>query len=1491
MARIFLSHSSANNAAAVALRDWLTEQGFDDVFLDIDPERGLVPGERWQEALRAAADRCEAVLFLVSPSWLASPWCLAEFLLARNLHKRIFGLIVETVALEKIPAEMTSEWQLCELTGPDRFRSFDVQIGSKRESVGFRELGLELLRRGLERAGLGAHSFPWPPPDEPYRTPYRGLRALEPQDAAVFFGRDAPIVRALDRIRGLVERDVERLLVVLGASGSGKSSFLRAGLWPRLARDDAAFLPLPVIRPETAAIGGGTGLAASLSAAFQRFGERRPPGRLKEVLAAGPQGFGSLLDELLARARQRLVGMADERRDPVIVLAVDQAEELFQADGAADAARFLEILASALVPAEGAPARRILAIATIRSDRFELLQSEPRLASVRRDLFDLPPMPASEFKSVIEGPAHRVGDAGSRLDVDPALTEQLIVDARGADALPLLAFTLERLYAEYGSAGQLTLGDYAKLGGVKGSIEAAVAAALAEPLRAPTIPAGKEEQLACIRAAFIPWLARIDAETGAPMRRLAAAAEIPERSRNIVDRLVTARLLVADQRAGTVVIEIAHESLLRQWPALATWLDADAADLMTAEGVERAAAEWDRNGRLEAWLGHRGDRLALADRLVEREDFRLRLGKTGSAYLVACRAREEAERREKAEALEREAARLAQMAEAQRRTARMQRMARWTLAAMIAAVVAGLGFGMWQQRSLDQRQAALDAAHIQVVAETASIERLRGNRMTALRLAVHTARLEADAVRTQAGAAGNGPELAAALFLCNWSLLLGDDGPVAGAQFSPDGTRILTYSNGTTVRVWNAADGSEIAVLRGHTLAVRFAAFSRDGSRIVTTSDDKTARVWNAADGKEIAVLKGHMDSVSSASFSPDGMRVVTASDDKTARIWDAADGREVAVLSGHSGFMRSASFSPDGARIVTASDDKTARVWSAVDGREILKLQGHTAAVLSATFSPDGTRIITASADRTARIWSASDGEGTPILLGLDAEVRSAAFSPDGTRAVTASDDKTARVWNAANGKELAVLRGHEDAVTNAAFSPDGASIVTASADRTARIWKAADGTEIAVLRGHGDAVRSATFSADGTRIVTASDDKSARVWNIGDVGEATVLVGHANAVRAASFSPDGKHVVTASGDKTARLWNAADGKEIAILAEHTAFLSSAAFSPDGTRIVTASGDKTAGIWNAADGKEIAILRGHGDAVRSAAFSPDGSRIVTASEDKTARIWNVADPNDVTILRGHTAAVLFAAFSPDGATVVTTSADSIARVWSVPDGKERAVLRAHVASVRSAAFSPDGTRIVTASSDWTARVWSVTDGNQIAVLIGHEGEVWSATFSPDGKRIVTASADTTARVWSAADGREIAVLRGHEGSVLTAAFSPDGTRIVTASGDKTARVWNAADGEEIAVLRGHLARVRSASFSSDGMRIVTASEDKTARVWNARIFTMPAPTLISEGCARLGSVSTLTRAEMRLEGFPDSTPAIDVCPHRAKGRNAGAPS
>jgi hypothetical protein len=263
MSRIFLSHSSTNNAAAVALRDWLASNGWkDEIFLDLDPQRGIAAGERWERALHEAASRCEAVLFLVSRAWLASVWCRRELNLAHALNKRLFGVLIEDLPVGELPEDLTGTWQIVRLAaGRDHVVLRAVlPITHEEAHVHFSAEGLQRLKHGLEEAGLDAKYFAWPPPSDPNRPPYRGLRPLEAEDAGIFFGRSGPIVEALDRLRGL-ETTPPRLLVILGASGAGKSSFLRAGLFPRLKRDDRNFLPLPIIRPERAAISGETGVA------------------------------------------------------------------------------------------------------------------------------------------------------------------------------------------------------------------------------------------------------------------------------------------------------------------------------------------------------------------------------------------------------------------------------------------------------------------------------------------------------------------------------------------------------------------------------------------------------------------------------------------------------------------------------------------------------------------------------------------------------------------------------------------------------------------------------------------------------------------------------------------------------------------------------------------------------------------------------------------------------------------------------------------------------------------------------------------------------------------------------------------------------------------------------------------------------------------------------------------------------------------------------
>ncbi len=245
---------------ALALRDWLGSQGWNDVFLDIDPVRGLVAADRWQKALNAAIGRCRAVIFLLSRHWLNSKHCISELDLAAHVGAQCIGIIIDNeMPVEHVPTGLGGELQVINLTRGGPQITFTVNPPPDRigMTVSFPEEDLKALRVGLARLGLvgfETESFPWPPADEPNRAPFRGLEALDVKDAGVFFGRDTDLVRAREHLIRLRAEGGRKLFVIQGASGSGKSSFMRAGLLPRLEREDRDFVTLPLIRPGTAAL-------------------------------------------------------------------------------------------------------------------------------------------------------------------------------------------------------------------------------------------------------------------------------------------------------------------------------------------------------------------------------------------------------------------------------------------------------------------------------------------------------------------------------------------------------------------------------------------------------------------------------------------------------------------------------------------------------------------------------------------------------------------------------------------------------------------------------------------------------------------------------------------------------------------------------------------------------------------------------------------------------------------------------------------------------------------------------------------------------------------------------------------------------------------------------------------------------------------------------------------------------------------------------------
>ena len=602
------------------------------------------------------------------------------------------------------------------------------------------------------------------------------------------------------------------------------------------------------------------------------------------------------------------------------------------------------------------------------------------------------------------------------------------------------------------------------------------------------------------------------------------------------------------------------------------------------------------------------------------------------------------------------------------------------------------------------------------------------------------------------------------------------NGIVQTVTFSPDGSKILTASEDYTPKLWDI-EGNILAELKGHTGPVTCAVFSPEGLRILTASKDNTAKLWNI-DGKILADLKGHTKDVSSAVFSPDGSRILTASDDKTAKLWNI-NGGILADLKGHTDSVNSVMFSPNGEKIITAAADGTAKFWD-LEGKLLGNIKVSESRVISAIFSPDDNKFLTTSFDKTTKLWDLN-GNLLAELKGHTYNVNTAVFSHNGSRILTASDDDTAKLWDL-NGKLLADLKGHTDKVNSAEFSPDDSRILTASYDNTAKLWDT-EGNILEELKGHSNIVSSAIFSTDGVRILTASYDNTAKLWD--ENGRLPVeMKGHTERLTSAVFSSDGTRILTASEDHTAKLWDI-KGKLLADSKKYTGDIISGVFFPDGPRVLTDSRDNTVKLWDM-ERNLLAELKGHTDYVNSAVLSMDGTWILTASNDSTVKLWGIKG-NILLDLKGHTDKVNSAVFSPDGSRILTASDDYTAKLWDIK-GNIQVDLKGHTDNVNSAVLSPTDPRILTASDDNTAKLWDL-EGKILLDLKWDKYPITSAVFSPDGLTILTASKNNIAKLWDL-KGNLLADLNGHADTVKSAMFSPDGKRIVTASYDGTAIIW-----------------------------------------------------------------------------------------------------
>ncbi|MFI0261010.1 hypothetical protein ACH4OW_18480 [Streptomyces sp. NPDC017056] len=1183
---------------------------------------------------------------------------------------------------------------LAEAAKGERLPTLDVVLAYARACGGERA---EWEARWRAAAGAGGDE-----PDE-VRCPYPGLAAFEAANAAEYFGRSA----LTEELAGRVEQ--HPLTVVFGASGSGKSSLLRAGLLPHLGGNWHPALLTPGARPLAA-------LAAAVAGLTEDTGEDEggaaapEPGPAPETGPAAPAdpgappvhtpadpavGLRRRMDEdpaaLGIALRTWLAGRPEQTR---VLLVIDQFEEAFTlcADEAERHA-FLGAVAGLARSSE----RRIRIAIGIRADFYARCFVHAGLVAALRSAAQLPvgPPTKSELRDIIAEPARH---AGVRVDAD--LVEAVLAEAAGQPgALPLVGHAMREAWGRRRD-DTLRLADYRATGGMRGAV-----AQTAERMYERAAPAQRD----VMRAVFLRLTAlgegTEDTRRRLPRRELDGLADRHEID-GLLRKLAAARLIVLAD--GTV--EVAHEAVIRAWPRLRHWLDEDREALRTHRRLTTAAETWHELGR-DAGALYRGAQLAGAQTWARAH---------GSAL----------------NALERDFLRSATGADRRR-----GRRARWltaTLGALLVLALIAAGIALKQRSDAEaQRRIAVSR---QYAAQANELMRQQPE------LAALTALYGYRQART-VEARGS---LLSAYSAYRVNQFTGHTGVVNAVAYSNDGHTLATASVDRTVKLWDAGTTNHMfATLVGHTGAVYALAFSPDGRTLASAGDDGTIRLWDVASRRSLAVLAGPAHRLTSLAFSRDGRTLAASGTGNDVRLWDVAARRVAADLAGHRSTVTAVAFSPDGKVLASASADRTVRLWDARSHRPLATLTGHLQSVNAVAFSPDGRTLASGGGDRTVLLWDVARHRKKDELTGTADRILALAYSPDGHGLAVGSADGTVRLWDVTSRSAGEKTTARIESASALSFEPGGTALAVPTEDDGGRVrlWHPA-GRRQASVGGRQGAVTAVAVSPDG-RVVAAAGSKLT-LWSSDRPRPVGTLDSPPGMIAGLAFSPDGSLLASVHADRKVRLWNTATGRLVGTLAGHTNTVRQAAFSPDGRRLATISDDHSVLLWDVATRRKTAAIAMAG-AGSTVVFSRDGGSLITTENGYaggTVRLWDADTRREIAAFSGRSYPIFAAALSKDGATLATAGTDLSVLLWDVRKHRLTDALTGHSNSVTSLAFSPDGQTLASAGDDDAVRLWDMATRRTTAVLSGHMGSLLSLAYWPDGGELVTGSADGTVREW-----------------------------------------------------------------------------------------------------------------------------------------------
>lgn len=1207
----------------------------------------------------------------------------------------------------------------------------------------------QVAASALDRFIKGAAGIRWRFERE-IENPYKGLRPFEEADADHFFGRTALTEKLIARLTdgGLFAR----FLAVVGPSGSGKSSVVKAGMIAALRRG-----ALP---------GSEHWFIVEMTPRYQPFDELKTA-LLSVADRQEPDILATLLkdEQGLTRVVRALFDENDE-----LVLVIDQFEEIFTLlDDAKRVKHFLNLLYAAVTD----PASRLRVIITLRADFYDQPLMHPHFCDLISDRTEIvPPMTAIELRHAIVTPLEQI-----QVSWEPELVTKMVAEVKDQPGtLPLLQYALTELF-ERREKNMITVAAYNAIGGILGAL-----ARRADEIYQGLTPAQQQ----ATRQLFLR-LVRLGEGTE-DTRRQALRAELLSLNEAVMPEVLTilgqSRLLTFDHDSTTraPTVEVAHEAIIREWQRLRMWLDDNRDNLRFQRRLATAAREWQLSGRDTSFLIS-GSRLEQLEDWAETTD--LALSKDERDFYQASVAERDRQLQQEAERQARERALEARVRRNWRAVAVIS-----TVGVILAVVLATIALIQGQRARSASRDSARSAEISREIALLSNAQ-LALYRYSDTDLAI--------ALALEAHDMGYLPDqeyrvLTETMYAPGTRLLFdGHAGHVYGLDLSQEGSRMLSGAADGTVRLWEVGTGAEQHRFEGHTDEVMDVVFSPDERLAASASRDGTVRIWDLETGETVRVIEGESDFLTVV-FHPDEPVIAAGAEDRTVRLWDLETGEllrtfgpddpDTEAIEGHPGWVRGLTFSPDGRYLVSSGESGRVLQWDLESGA-VVRSFGEARRAYKTVFSADGKTLFGATFENDVPIWDFETGELILTLRGHTAAVFSVALGPEEKTILTASQDGSVRLWDLETGAELHRFWGHSDWVFDVAFLPGGERFVSSSYDSTLRLWDIKTDQMLRRLDGHPDTIYQVVFNADGSRLLSASRDQTARLWDV-ETGElirtfgpddptTDAVEGHADGVISVAFSPDGKRILSGDLSSVMILWDAETGEVIRVFPRD----DPATEAIEGHLITPESPSAILSLWYVA-------------------FAPDGKTAFSAAFDETIIQWDLETGAIIRRFVGHTDGVLGVTLFSDGQRFLSHSWDKTIVLWDVKTGKPLRAYLGHDNWIWSVALSPDEKTFLSASADTTMILWDVESGKALRHFLGHEDSVLSVDFSPDGQWAVSSGRDKRVTLWNVQTGAWLRHFGGHANWVRAIDYSPTEDVFATGDNDGVIMLWQQASMEEM---------------------------------------------------------------------------------------------